>query len=100
MKKNYDLLEKMSSQLSSLDEELLILLKRRLQTIKKATEYALKEGEKFSAEAEEERLLREKSAKASTMSLPANFVQDIFERIAQESLKEEERIKREHKNKQ
>ena len=39
---NFDILESLRSQLDTIDNEILILLKRRFQTVKKVAEYKMK----------------------------------------------------------
>lgn len=90
---NFNILESLDNQIQRNDEELLILLKRRMQSEKKVVEYFLKNPD-------EENHFKERETKQFDFILQKSrdmgfrhlFIQDVFDLI----LKEAEVIRKEH----
>lgn len=83
----FDILEKLREQIDRTDEEILILIKRRLQTAKKIAKYKKTNNMQIEDLDRETLLIFERIKKATTMNLPESFVRDIFELVLDQSKK-------------
>lgn len=83
---NFDILESLNNQIQRNDEELLILLKRRLQSEKKVIDYLLKNPEiEIDFNKREVNQFDHISQKSREMGLKHLFIQDVFDVILNES---------------
>lgn len=90
MNENYNIFEKLREQIDRTDEEILILLKRRFQTVKKIGKYKKDNNIEIEDRNRENNLIIAKIAKARTMQLDEAFIRDLFELIIDESKKIQE----------
>lgn len=96
----FDILEKLREQIDNIDNEIMILIKRRLQTSKKVAEYKFKNEMEVFDEQREMEIIKDKSSRASAMKLDDAFVREIFEILIEESKKEQEKYLQKEAEKQ
>ena len=92
-------LDMLRGQIDNSDAEIMILLKRRFQTVKKVAEYKLKNDVEIFQSAREIALLKDKASKAITMGMKDSFVRELFEIILEESRRQQELVVLKAKNK-
>jgi len=92
-------LDMLRGQIDNSDAEIMILLKRRFQTVKKVAEYKLKNDVEIFQSAREIALLKDKASKAITMGMQDSFVRELFEIILEESRRQQELVVLKAKNK-
>ncbi len=85
MTRDFNIGDKLNEQINRVDEEILFLLKRRFQTLKKLIKLKNESGEKVFENNMENDLIISKIAKARTMQLEENFIRELFELIIEES---------------
>lgn len=86
------MLDKLRGQMDNTDNEIMILLKRRIQTSRKIAQYKLKNNLEIYQRERENQVINEKISKAINMDLDKEFVLDLFERIILESKKEQQKV--------
>ncbi len=89
------MLEMYRNQIDNVDNELMILLKRRFQTAKKIADYKMKNNLEIENLSREDEIIRKMSSKATVMGIHDGFVREIFDRIIEES----KRIQKEYVDK-
>ena len=87
-----NMLDKLRGQMDNTDNEIMILLKRRIQTSRKIAQYKLKNNLEIYQRERENQVINEKISKAINMDLDKEFVLDLFERIILESKKEQQKV--------
>jgi chorismate mutase len=95
----YDLLESLRGQIDRIDEELLILLKRRFQTSKKIAKYKLEHNMPVFDKERENLIFFDRLNKGRNMQLNEEFVREFFDLILDESKKIQEEFIEKKKNK-
>lgn len=88
----YNMLTKLREQIDNTDNEILILIKRRLQTAKKIAQYKVKNNMEIFQKDREDQVFNEKISKAINMDLDKDFIINLFEIIIEESKKEQQKI--------
>lgn len=83
--RDFNLLESLRSQLDRTDEEILFLIKRRLQTAKKIAQYKFKNEMEIFQPERENQLMNDRISKGHNMQLNQEFVIDLFELLVKES---------------
>jgi len=89
---NFNTLEMLRGQIDNVDNEIMILLKRRLQIVKKVAEYKLKNDMEIFQSSREIELLKDKSSKAITMGMKDSVIRELFEIILDESKRQQELV--------
>ena len=87
-----NMLDKLRGQIDNTDNEIMILLKRRIQTSRKIAQYKIKNNLKFYQQERENQVINDKISRAINMDLDKEFILDLFERIILESKKEQQKV--------
>lgn len=82
--KEFDLLENFKEQTDRVDNEILILIKRRIQISKKIASFRLKNHLEGNPNREQE-IINRIVSKSVTMDLNSNFIVCLFEEILKET---------------
>ncbi|MFW5704943.1 MAG: chorismate mutase [Nanoarchaeota archaeon] len=90
--RDYNLLDTLIAQVDATDKEILFMLKRRMQTVRKIAEYKKKNEIEHNIEERESEVLGNLGNLAKQMKLREMFVQEIYEIILDESKKIQEEI--------
>ena len=91
MNSKFNTLDQLREQIDRSDEELLYILKRRFQTVKKIAKYKKKSNLEVFDLNRENNVIIKIIAKARTMQLDDNFTRELFELILEESKKIQEK---------
>lgn len=83
--KELTILEKLREQVDNTDKEILYLIKRRLQTIKKIAKYKFENNLKIEDLDREDKVILDKTRLSITLNLNESFIREIFETIVKES---------------
>ena len=81
------ILDNLRNQIDNTDNEIMILIKRRLQTSRKIAEYKLKNGMEIYQPEREQEIVNKLISKATTMNINSRFITKIFDEIFEESKK-------------
>ncbi len=79
------ILDKLRLQIDNTDNEILYLIKRRFQTIKKIAKYKLEHNLEIEDLNREDAIMLDKTRKSITLNLNESFTRELFEIILQES---------------
>lgn len=83
--KELTILEKLREQVDNTDKEILYLIKRRLQTIKKIAKYKFENNLEIEDLDREDKVILDKTRLSITLNLNESFIREIFETIVKES---------------
>lgn len=83
--KELSILEKLREQVDNTDKEILYLIKRRLQTIKKIAKYKFENNLEIEDLDREDKVILDKTRLSITLNLNESFIREIFETIVKES---------------
>jgi chorismate mutase len=79
------ILEKLRLQIDNTDNEIMFLIKRRFQSIKKVAKYKLEHNLEIEDLDREDAVMLDKTRKSITMDLNESFIREVFEIILTES---------------
>ncbi len=82
---NTNTLEMLRNQIDNIDNEILILLKRRLQLAKKIADFKIQNNLEVFQKDREDMKIFQLSKKSIEMNLNENFIRNLFENIITES---------------
>ncbi len=88
MKRN--IMEDLREQIDKINEELLILIKRRMQLSKKVAKYKFERNLEIFDSAREIEILNSASKKARAMDLSEGFIREMFQLILKEAKTEQD----------
>ncbi len=86
-----DQLIRFREQLDNIDNEIIYLVKRRLQVVQKIGKYKNENNMEIYQPDREAEMFNKLSAKAVTMGINENFIQNLFDIIIEESKKEQKK---------
>lgn len=84
-------LNKFRNQIDKIDNNIIILLKKRLDIVKKVGEYKHKHNLKIVDKTREKELLVAKKVIAKKLNVNEKYIDDLFKRIIKESYKVEKK---------
>ena len=87
-----ELLERLRNQIDETDKEILYMLKRRIQIVRKIAKFKIENNLEVFQPDREAILFNKLGSQAITLKLDENFVQDLYELIVNESKKAQEEI--------
>lgn len=86
-------------QVDNIDNEILILLKRRFQVVKKISKYKFENELPLEDLQRFDEKVRDLVSKAKEMDISVSFIKDLFDKIIQESTKQEKEFYEKCQNK-
>jgi len=99
MDEKINILENLRNQIDNNDNEILLLIKRRLQTSKKIAEYKIKNDLEIFQPGREQEIINKLISKSTTMNINSRFVTKIFDEIFEESKKIQQEVFNKNKQK-
>jgi len=84
------ILDKLRGQIDNTDNEILILLKRRFQTVKKIADYKLRNDLDTHQPDREQEIINKIVGKSMTMEINSRFITRVYDEIFTESKKLQE----------
>lgn len=97
MEKTITLLDKLRDQIDRVDDEILYLLKRRVQTVKKVLKYKVDNDMEIYQPDREFYVIAKRCSKAKLMNLDEEFINKLYNLILEESNRIQEKHKEEAK---
>lgn len=99
MEEKHEQLENFRGQIDRVDEEIMVLLKRRHQIVKKVAKYKLENNLEIFQKKREDELIKNKLEKAKLMNIDKKLVENIFKNILEDSKNVQEEVIKKHKEK-